>query len=88
MKLEKKKTTTKQNQTNKVNIRYKNYSGFPFEMQLLTAIKYGQKRSRLCNPLAHQARWKTKTIPSEIGFSTLTSGAFLNQKPDKQTSHE
>ena len=30
-----------------------------------------------------------KTMPSEIGFSmTLTSGAFLNQKRNKQTSHE
>ena len=27
-------------------------------------------------------------MPSEIGFPTLTSGAFLNQKPSKQTSHE
>ena len=30
-----------------------------------------------------------KTTPSEIGFPmTLTSGAFLNQKRNKQTSHE
>ena len=30
-----------------------------------------------------------KTMPSEIGFPmTLTSGAFVNKKPDKQTSHE
>ena len=30
-----------------------------------------------------------KTMPSEIGFSmTLTGGAFLNQKRNKQTSHE
>ena len=30
-----------------------------------------------------------KTMPSEIGFPmTLTSGAFLNQKRNKQTSHE
>ena len=32
-----------------------------------------QNRFRLFNPLTHQARWKTKTIPSEIGFPTLTS---------------
>ena len=30
-------------------------------------------------PLTHEARWKT--MPSEIGFPTLTSGVFLNQKP-------
>ena len=28
------------------------------------------------------------TMPSEIGLSALTSNAFLNQKPNKQTSHE
>ena len=37
---------------------------------------------RLFNPITHQARCKTKTMPSEIGFPmTLTSGAFLNQNP-------
>ena len=36
-----------------------------------------------------QASWKTKTMSSEIGFPMiLTSGAFLNYKPNKQTSHE
>ena len=31
----------------------------------------------------------SKSDPSEIGFlMTLTSGAFLNQKNNKQTSHE
>ena len=39
-----------------------------------------QNRLRPLNPLTHQARWKTKTMPSE-------SDAFLNQKPNKQTSH-
>ena len=30
------------------------------------------------NPLTHQVRWKTKTMPYEIGFPMiLTSGAFL-----------
>ena len=27
-------------------------------------------------------------MPSKIGFSTLTSGAFVNEKPNKQTIHE
>ena len=31
----------------------------------------------------------TQAMPSEIGFPmTLTSGAFVNQKHNKQTSHE
>ena len=38
--------------------------------------------------LTHPARGKTKTMPSEIGFPTLTSSAFLNQKFNKETSHE
>ena len=33
-----------------------------------------------CVGHALQARWKTKTIPSEIGFPTLTSDASLSQK--------
>ena len=36
----------------------------------------------------HQARWKTKTMPSETGFPTSTSDVFLDQKLNKQTSHE
>ena len=39
-------------------------------------------------PLTHQARWKTKTMPSQNRFPTLTSDASLNQKTNKQTSHE
>ena len=35
-----------------------------------------------------QARSKTKTMISEIGFPTLTGDASLNQKTNKQTSHE
>ena len=31
---------------------------------------------------------ENKNDASEIGFSTLTSGAFLNEKPNKQTIHE
>ena len=29
--------------------------------------------------LTHQARWKTKTMPSEIGFPTLTSDVLISQ---------
>ena len=32
--------------------------------------------------------YKKKTMPFDIGFSTLTSGVFLNQKRNKQTIHE
>ena len=31
---------------------------------------------------------KTKTMPSKIGFRTLTSDDSLYQKTDKQTNHE
>ena len=59
--------------------KYNNYSGLPFEMQLSKAIKQGQNRLRLLNPL--YSSWKTKTMPSE-------SDTLLNQKPNKQTNHE
>ena len=37
----------------------------------------------------NQARWKKEKMPFETGFPIiLTSGAFLNHKPNKQTSHE
>ena len=35
------------------------------------------------NPLTHQARPKTKTMPSKIGFPTLKSDASLKQKNNK-----
>ena len=44
--------------------------------KLLLRIKQGEKRKR-CHPKSEF-----------IGFPTLTSDAFLNQKPTKQTSHE
>ena len=45
-----------------------------FELSFLIRIKQGEV---------------SKTDPSEIGFPmTLTSGAFLNQKTNKQTNHE
>ena len=38
--------------------------------------------------LSIQKGEKTETMPSEIVFPTSTSGAFLNQTVNKQTSHE
>ena len=61
--------------------KYNNYSGLPFETQLLEAIKYGQNQSS-------KVKNENESMPSEIGFPTLTSDVFLNQKPNKQTSHE
>ena len=40
----------------KTNIKYNNFSGLPFDMQLLKGIKISQYLFRLCNPLTHQAR--------------------------------
>ena len=63
-------------------------------MLLLEAIKPGQNRLRLFNPLyaSSKGKWVSlflKTMPFEIGFPmTLTSGAFVNKKRNKQTSHE
>ena len=52
----------------KTNIKYNNYSGLPFEIQFLKDIKEGHSCLRLLNPLTHQAKRKTKTMPSEIGL--------------------
>ena len=70
----------------KTNTKYINYSGLPFEMHWKLSSK--PRIASDFNPLTHQARWKTKTMPSEIGFSPLTSDVFLNQNPYKQTSCE
>ena len=49
----------------------------------------GQNHVSLLNPLTHQASWKTKTMPYEIGLPMiLTSGLFLSYKPNKQTIYE
>ena len=37
----------------KTNIKYNNYSGLPFEIQFLKAIKEGHSCLRLLNPLTH-----------------------------------
>ena len=52
----------------KTNIKYNNYSGLPFEIKFLKHIKEGHSCLRLLNPLTCWARWKTKTMPSEIGL--------------------
>ena len=70
----------------KTNFKYNNYSSLEVEMQLLEAIKLGRDRLRLFNT---SSKVKRKTMPPEIGFPmTLTSGAFLNQKPNKETNHK
>ena len=71
----------------KTNIKYNNYSGLPFEIQFLK----GQVRPvslQTLQPSYASSKVKTKTMPSEIGFPTLTIDVFLNQKPNKQTSRE
>ena len=69
-------------------LKYNNYSGLPFKVQplkLSSNIRIAWDFSTL---FTYSARQKRKTMPSEKGFPTLTSGAFLNQKFIKQTSHE
>ena len=42
-----------------------------------------------CTETEMQFQWAMHNIiPSEIGFPTLTSSEFLNQKSNKETSHE
>ena len=65
---------------------YNNYLGLPFEMQLLKAIKEGQNRLRDFSTRIQQG--KNESDASEIGFPTLATGAFPDQKFNKQTSHE
>ena len=67
---------------------YNNYSGLPFEMQLLKAIMQVKPESLegLFNPASSKV--KNENNASEIGFPTLTTGAFPNQKFNKQASHE
>ena len=48
-------------------------AGIASDFSTLLGVKQGEKRKR-CH--------------SEIGFSTLTSDVFFDQKPNKQTSHE
>ena len=69
----------------KTNIKYNNYSGLPFEMQLLKAMP---ESLDTFEPSYTSSMLKTETIPSEIGFPNLTSDTSLNQKNNKQTSHE
>ena len=52
------------------------------------SVRFGTWQVRRLNQALRidPARWKTKTMPSKIGFPTLTGGVFLNQKFNKQTS--
>ena len=72
----------------KTNTKYNNYPGLPFEMQLLKVLSKASIASDFSTLFTHQARWKTKTMPSKIGFLTLTSDRSLNQNTNKQTIHE
>ena len=46
------------------------------------SVRFGTWQVRLLNQALRidPAGWKTKTMPSKIGFPTLTGGVFLNQK--------
>ena len=69
----------------KTHIKYNNNSGLPVKMQLLNS----ESLEPFFNPLYIAQGEVSKSELSEIGFPmTLTSGAFLNQKNNKQTSHE
>ena len=69
----------------KTNIN--NYSGLPFEIQFL---KDEEDHSclRLLNPRTHKQGEKRKRCHPKSDYRILTSDAFLNQTPNKQTSHE
>ena len=44
----------------KTNIKYNNYSGLPFEIQFLKAIKEGHSCLRLLNLLTHLSKVKNE----------------------------
>ena len=76
----------------KTNIKYNNYSGLPFEIQFLKAIKEGHSCLSLFKPpyalnKVKKAEKRKRCLPKS-NYQILTSDAFLNQKPSKQTSHE
>ena len=52
----------------KTNTKYNNYPGLPFEMQLLKVLSKASIASDFSTLFTHQARWKKKTVPSDIGF--------------------
>ena len=64
----------------KTNIKYNNYSGLPFEIQFLKAIKEGHGCLRLLNPLMHLARWRTKTMPSENRITEFWQATHFSTK--------
>ena len=74
----------------KKHIKDNNCSGLPVEMLLLKVIKCSRIAwdfSTLLLLKQEQVSSFLKTMPSEIGFPmTLTSGAFLNKKRNKQTA--
>ena len=74
----------------KTNIKYNNYSGLPFEIQFLKAIKEGHSCSETFKPSYRRIKQseKRKRCHPKSDYRILTSDALLNQKPNKQTSHE
>ena len=74
----------------KTNIKYNNYSRLPFEIRFLKAIMEGHSCLRLLSPLILRIKQggKRKRCNPKSDYRILTSDAFLNQKPNKQTSHE
>ena len=73
----------------KTNNKYNNYSGLPFEIQFLKDIKEGHGCLRFLNPLTHMIEQgeRRKRCHPKSDYPILTNDAFLNQKPNKQTSH-
>ena len=59
-----------------------NYSGLPFEMHWKLSSK-ARIASDFSTLLRIKQGEKRKRCHSEIGFPTLTSDVFLNQKPNK-----
>ena len=72
---------------NKNNIKYNNYSGLPFEIQSLKDIKGGHSCLRLSTLLRIEQSERRKRCRPKSDYPILTSDAFLNQNPNKQTSH-
>ena len=55
-------------------------------MQFLKATVLRPESLETFKPVSSKV--KSENDAAEIGFPTLTNDAFLNQTPNKQTSHE
>ena len=72
----------------KTNIRYNNYSGLPFEIQFLKDIKEGHSCLRLLNSSYVSSKVKNENDAIRNQISDFDKRRILNQKLNKQTSHE